>query len=130
MNKYQKYPIGDKSTWGQSAKDIVSGNLNIPLEETPELLGWLQDINWPGAVLISDYLSKVSPDQLVNPINEILNEKDYIWSFWILTELVSKWDKTSVEPLKVVMEKLLSNADFLKEDDDGALLKIYNKNFN
>ena len=128
--KYQKYPsvLSSKDTWEDSARDIVTGKVVIPTEEVPELLGWLQDMNWPGAILISEYLAK-RPDILIKSITEILEGKDYIWSYWILVSLVNKWDKSVIEPLRESMESLLKNSDYVLEDSDHELQRIYNKNF-
>lgn len=52
----------------------------------PDLLVWLQDINWPVApevaVLLSDAGTAIAPH-----VNAILNSTDGPWKYWVLSEL-------------------------------------------
>ena len=49
----------------------------------PELLTWLQDINWPIARPVAAALSRCGI-ALVEPVRSILLSDDDIWKTWIL----------------------------------------------
>lgn len=77
---------------------------NLSFEEIkpiiPDLLEWLQDINWPIAGPIADILKPFS-DQLVPDIIKILQTNDGIWKLWILKTLVrNNKDETLLNELK------------------------------
>lgn len=55
----------------------------------PDLLIWLQDINWPIASEISNILIQFD-EELIPHIMTILNSDDTIWKYWILTKIVSR----------------------------------------
>lgn len=50
----------------------------------PNLLMWLQDINWPIATDVADVLEPFS-DKLTPYLMEIFKTKDGMWKYWILT---------------------------------------------
>ncbi|AEW03054.1 hypothetical protein A4D02_03400 [Niastella koreensis] len=52
----------------------------------PDLLEWLQDINWPIAGPVADILEPFS-DSIVPDIIKILRTNDGLWKLWILTTL-------------------------------------------
>lgn len=43
----------------------------------PELIIWLQDINWPGATVVMEILSKIDKDELLPYIENALIEAGY-----------------------------------------------------
>jgi hypothetical protein len=59
----------------------------------PDLLIWLQDMNWPIASSIADILSPYI-DRITPEIIEILKTDDGMWKFWILN-----FAKTTTDPL-------------------------------
>lgn len=50
----------------------------------PDLLEWLQDINWPVSNSIVEFLIPFS-EEIAPEILKILKGKDEIWKYWILT---------------------------------------------
>lgn len=50
----------------------------------PDLLEWLQDINWPISQPIAEFLIPFS-EKIAPEILKILKGKDEIWKYWILT---------------------------------------------
>ncbi|CAA9200038.1 hypothetical protein FLA105534_02934 [Flavobacterium bizetiae] len=50
----------------------------------PDLLEWLQDINWPISQPIAEFLIPFS-EEIAPEILKILKGKDEIWKYWILT---------------------------------------------
>lgn len=76
----------------KSDTDAVSKLKNYFVEEikddVPLLLEWLQDMNWPVAVGVRDYLSNH-----INKIDEeiiaILKTTDEVWKYWIIDGLLA-----------------------------------------
>ncbi|SDE41334.1 protein of unknown function [Mucilaginibacter pineti] len=52
----------------------------------PELLEWMQDMNWPIGRPIADIL-KPFADKIIPEIIEILRTNDGMWELWILINL-------------------------------------------
>lgn len=53
----------------------------------PELLVWLQDINWPVAIPMSKILLTV-PDEIVAHVRDVLHTDDTEWIEWCLQYIV------------------------------------------
>jgi len=49
----------------------------------PDLLEWIQDMNWPVAKTVADYLITIS-EYLTDEIIEILNGNDSMWKYWTI----------------------------------------------
>lgn len=71
-------------------QEVIEGLKKLSFEEikpiVPDLLEWLQDMNWPIARPVADVLEKYS-DQLVPDILKILKTNDGIWKLWVLMHL-------------------------------------------
>jgi hypothetical protein len=76
----------------------------------PELLIWLQDINWPIALGISNVLIQFDKE-LVPFIKGILNSDDAMWKYWILAKLVEKMTPSAKSELKEDLNRLSYNPD-------------------
>ena len=67
---------------------VIEGLKKLSFEEIkpiiPDLLEWLQDINWPIPNSISDVL-KPFADKLTPYLLKILKTNDGTWKLWILT---------------------------------------------
>ncbi|WP_333596898.1 DUF5071 domain-containing protein [Chryseobacterium flavum] len=54
-------------------------------EIIPDLLEWLQDMNWPVAKTVSEYLLSIN-DKITSELLPILkSNKDEVWKYWIIT---------------------------------------------
>ncbi|MBC8643248.1 DUF5071 domain-containing protein [Flavobacterium lindanitolerans] len=53
----------------------------------PQLLEWMQDMNWPQAPLIADYFSPYI-NEIQEELISILKSNDEIWKYWILHGLI------------------------------------------
>lgn len=60
----------------------------------PDLLKWLQDINWPIARPVAQLLSRHA-DRITPDILEVLRTNDGIWKLWVLTHLA----RTTTDPV-------------------------------
>jgi len=64
----------------------------------PELLEWMQDMNWPVARVIAPLLIKIG-EPVVPLILEVLKGEDAIWKYWILSSIVIDLDQPTRAPL-------------------------------
>ncbi len=49
----------------------------------PDLLTWMQDMNWPVARPVSDYLETIT-DDIGSELVKILQGDDEVWKYWII----------------------------------------------
>jgi hypothetical protein len=54
----------------------------------PDLLEWLQDINWPVARILAPFLATIGIP-LIPHIQEILKTDDEIWKYWIIVSIIN-----------------------------------------
>lgn len=50
----------------------------------PELMTWLQDINWPIAGVMADNLLRYQ-DDIEDEIMFVLNTNDEVWKYWVIS---------------------------------------------
>ncbi len=55
----------------------------------PELLAWLQDMNWPVARVIQPFLAQIGAP-LAPHVRAALASQDHIWKYWILTQILAE----------------------------------------
>nr|WP_154892386.1 DUF5071 domain-containing protein [Paenibacillus xylanexedens] len=92
----------------------------------PELLEGIQDIHWPNAYRIVEFLNK--HDVEVAPyVKTILLTEDTVWRYWMLTELVSKWSKNTVEIVKSELLVIAEVLDIYEETDLESLEILFTK---
>jgi hypothetical protein len=97
----------------------------------PELLEWIQDMNWPGAQEIVDLLITVD-DEIVPYVKKILKSKDGIWIIWLLSEVVSKWNKDLKKQIKDDLYELsvtLDNNLIIEGVDIQSMKLLYESKF-
>lgn len=68
----------------------------------PELLVYLQDINWPAAIYVGELLRKMPSDILMPELIQVFdkNHDDFIWMRWICREVVIGLNKQDLYTLK------------------------------
>jgi len=69
-----------------------------------ELLTWTQDANWPVFRKIVEIIV-ARQDRFISEISKVFQTDDWIWKYWILTNICPKLS--------------LENIDFLKKDFDN-----------
>jgi len=126
MSSYLMTPSGDKSTWEYEALRIVNLGYPAVAEHLPELLVWLQDMNWPGAKIIAEFLFSIG-SPLIPHVSEVMNGNDEDWKYWILIELVSRWDRELVIQLEPELMRMACRR-YDADDLDLLALKILAKN--
>lgn len=104
------HPCYNKNIWANCAI-IIAKKTDKELERyLPELLEWLQDLNWPGAFVILDRLKRFDGKMLVKP---------YMKAF----ELILSKDKDNQE-WGDTLSALIENKSLIKELPQHAYLKI------
>ena len=75
----------------------------------PELLSWIQDMNWPVALPVSEFLQSIS-EYLTNDIIKILQGNDDVWKYWCVsvfglnaikpidTRLIAEFKRIAINP--------------------------------
>ncbi|WP_152392362.1 DUF5071 domain-containing protein [Paenibacillus guangzhouensis] len=75
----------------------------VPL--IPDLITWLQDMNWPIARDISQMLLKVS-EQTIPHIKNVLTTNDHIWKYWCLSYLVMNFPNDLIKEIEPELNRL------------------------
>lgn len=81
-----------------------------------ELLEWLQDMNWPIAEPLANFLVTIGAP-LVPHLQKVLRSKDDMWIYWVLQGVVSKLSSELVQQL----ERELGDLVRVAENDEIAL---------
>lgn len=90
----------------------------------PELLEWLQDMNWPISQPIAEYLLPFS-EKIAPEILKILQGKDEIWKYWILVTF------GKITKDKLVLEEINRIAkNPTQEETDNEVSEIANEIIN
>lgn len=71
----------------------------------PQLLEWLQDMNWPVAVHVRDRLARMSAE-LVEPVRKVLIGNDETWKYWLVSSLLPETDSRVVSALSAELKRL------------------------
>jgi hypothetical protein len=83
----------------------------------PELLEWLQDINWPIsgpiAQLLNPFVNRITPE-----IIKILKTDDGLWKLWILVTLT----RTTTDPVLLAEIERIAKCPTRDEIEEGVNL--------
>lgn len=98
----------------------------------PQLLEWLQDMNWPVARPICEVLRRCGAS-LVEPVRAVLQSSDDVWKQWVLSELLCGVDpkvrlQLTPELLRIVNAPTASEEqeEVVRAARDVLLLVNYN----
>ena len=117
-DELSKYLPKHKSDY-ENTQYLIS--LGYPIIEPilPELLEWVQDINWPVARLLAPFLISIGAN-LKPYIIPILHGNDSVWKYWIISSILSPMSEKELiefkDPLVDVINNL-SESDKLEEVD-------------
>lgn len=109
----------DKSDF-ESVVVLTSLERSMVIPLLPELLVWLQDMNWPIASKIVDLLLKYTVE-IIPHVKTIFSQSDTGWTYNILKALINEWEMEFVSVLSSSLRELAQNSD---NDDDTDLLAI------
>lgn len=92
----------------QACEELAKASDDIVIINIPELLEWVQDINWPVASLICDRLKNIG-SPLVPHIKTILLGTDETWKYFVISGLLSKSSKKTICSLKPILNKIVES---------------------
>jgi hypothetical protein len=72
---------GDLST----AEKLKNYSYEDLKEIIPNLLEWLQDLNWPVAKSVSEYLESIHDKMTTELLTILKGNEDEVWKYWIIT---------------------------------------------
>lgn len=114
-----------KNIWGNCARALYEISDDRLEKYLPSLLEWLQDLNWPGALIILDRLKIFSGEKLKKPFidrfsyaDNLNNEEGLMW-LDRLSELLDNEELKAVLPKPIVekLKKHYKNWGFWYTDD-------------
>lgn len=80
----------------------------------PELIAWVQDINWPVANVLIPFLASIG-EPLAPHLRMIFESEDHAWKYWVLNKLVAPSPKlaVAVEPylLRMALDPIPGESD-------------------
>ena len=68
---------------------LKAADAKVVIPILPELLEWVQDMNWPVAEPMVELLLQY-PNELTPLVDEVLRGDDDMWIYWCLVEIVPK----------------------------------------
>jgi hypothetical protein len=71
----------------------------------PQLLEWIQDMNWPVANATLDLLSSAGPENAPQ-IRSVLNTDDDVWKYWIVQSLIPRMGREIRDELQDVVMRI------------------------
>ncbi|UHA73490.1 DUF5071 domain-containing protein [Paenibacillus sp. 481] len=115
-------PYG-KAYWDNAAlvlSKIESKRLEVII---PDMIEWLYDLNWPGALEIAELLCKMG-EPIIPHLKPYLSEYESPMTSNILSEIVENWPKSHVIQLKHEL-KSLTTQDETSEYAKRTVLEIF-----
>lgn len=107
MNKSVNYIPKNKHDFDSLFKlKELSRSEVVPL--LPNLMEWIQDMNWPIATEVENMLLKY-PDEIVPLIKNVLATNDNVWKYWCLEILVKRLPEQSIMLLKCELVSLIQS---------------------
>jgi len=94
-------------------------------EAIPELLVWIQDLNWPVAEPVASVLQNAGPE-IAPHIRKILAGRDAVWKYWTIVLVVARSTPEVVRELLGELERLADdpNSDDKLESVDAVAQKV------
>ena len=89
----------------------------------PNLLEWLQDINWPVARTLAPFLASIG-EPLIPHLRKIFATDDEIWKAWVLSSIVEDSPVLALE-FREYLEGLVSESS--ENEDDEMLCEFANE---
>lgn len=81
----------------ETARKLFSYKYSEVRPIVPDLLEWLQDMNWPVAKPVSEFLESIS-EHITEEIISILQGDDDIWKYWCI-HVFGLWSDKEIHPL-------------------------------
>lgn len=87
---------------------VVTSQQIVPL--LPELLKWIQDMNWPVAEPVLEILMQY-PTEITPLVEEVLLGNDEMWIYWCLERIVPRLPFYSKIVLANAVEQIATSVD-------------------
>jgi len=68
----------------ETAKKLKDHSYEELKQIIPQLLEWIQDMNWPVASIVADYLISISK-KIQKEILDIITGSDIMWKYWCIS---------------------------------------------
>ncbi len=107
----------------QACKELANTSDDIIIKNIPELLEWVQDINWPVASLICDRLKNIG-SPLVPHIKTILLGTDETWKYFVISGLLSKSSKETIHSLKPILNKIVDTPTESEKSEEVNIVAL------
>ncbi len=105
-------PCYDKSYYGVAAELIVRMGYEKFKNHIEEVFVWVQDLNWPSAEVIAEFLASIPRDELIEHLKNILRlayeQKDDCW----------------ISGINYIINRAKLSKYFLDNDEFGKILKF------
>jgi hypothetical protein len=82
----------------------------------PDLLIWLQDMNWPVARPVANYLVTIK-EYMTFEILEVLKGDDDLWKYWVLLEFYSEEKPNDLQTIQV-LERMANHPTYGEKEND------------
>lgn len=89
----------------------------------PQLLEWMQDMNWPQAPLIADYFSP-HINEIQEELISILKSNDEIWKYWILHGLILHSEITLSQKILLEVKRVYLNASKQEKEEEVDVIAM------
>ena len=88
----------------------------------PNMLEWIQDMNWPVAMKLAPFLASLG-QAVVPEIRKVLDGHDMVWKYWCIG-LIGEMDTQSFESFRAELERLATDptdSERLEELNEQAI---------
>ncbi len=119
----------NKNVWDNCAKILTEKSDEELTPYLPQLLEWLEDLNWPGALIILDRLKAFSGEELKKPFmrrftyaNSLHSEEGLMW-LDTLSDLLDNEQLKAELPEEVIrkLQKHYHNCGFWWNDEENKI---------
>jgi len=101
----------------ERAKAIVALGYPAVAPVLRDLLGWLQDCNWPVSHSIAPFLASVG-EPVVPLIREVFQGDDDIWKYWCIERIVMGFQRDVAEQLLPDLQRIAFHPSITEQGEE------------
>ena len=90
----------------ESARALIEIGFSGNSERLPHMLEWMQDMNWPVAPVIAEYL-KASRAPIEDLVLEILRGDDGVWKASCIARLLADLENVDLVPYRAELRRIV-----------------------
>lgn len=109
----------------KSVEALASMERSVVIPLLPELLKWIQDMNWPIAPAMVEVLLRYKVETIPH-LRTILCQTDFIWTYNILAYLIKEWSTELISELSSSLRELAQNMDQYEDTDLLSIEILHN----